>query len=89
MGFPNIRKGSGKPKAFSRPAIDLDRPTRTWRDISAHEIQLEDTVPDVGRVVDIQTSRPGDDDYVWVLGAGGKAIYFRWDEPVFTFTTKK
>jgi hypothetical protein len=89
MAFPNL-KGSGKPSPFQRPGVDLDRPTRQWREIPAHKLTLEDIVPDIGKITDMQINRRKEsEDYIWIMGAGGNVAYYGWTETVFAFTNAK
>lgn len=42
------------PAPFQRPRIAIDHHGRTWQPCKAEDVQVGDTVPDVGRVVDRQ-----------------------------------
>lgn len=88
MAFPKMQ-GSGKPSKFSRPTIDLSKPNRKWQEINISKVQLGDTIPDFGEVVDIHMVMTSVGDGLQITGAGGKVWTYTKDETIFAFTTAK
>lgn len=44
----NVKRGSGKPKPFSRPSISLGKHGKVWSDVPAKDLQPGDIVAGVG-----------------------------------------
>lgn len=49
-------RGSGKPKPFARPSLNLTRSLRVWGEIPAREVEVGDIVADLGLVHEVEHS---------------------------------